>query len=390
MVCKSCGKRLQENEKFCTVCGYFNTDTEEEEESSLFEEIDESDSEEEVDDLSSFNEDNDDLASLNEENDDLPSLEETKLEKEAELKGFDIVPEEQEQFDNELEQYIESYIGEDYKIIKKSPINVYALILNWMYVLYRKCYITGIIGLVIIYILTLFFPDYLLFFIGISMIMIGLLFNKYYLFIIKGRVKRLLNKYEGSDEFNLKEICKQNGGVNVLKALIIYFVFLLLLLIPYVVNRQKPVEKSKYWEETSENQANCMSFTKQSYKDFDKTNTSGIVTEATCKVVVGNPKQFRIYLKVSSNKKIYYTFYLADGKKLSYQSDTKEKETLEEKKTAGNITSAEQTKLYKIQEVVKEYDDILSKSKKENELINKQEEKEAKKNFVFGKEEIMR
>ena len=363
MLCKSCGKRLRENEKFCTVCGYYN-DGEEVEASDL-------DNEEEK-----------------EEEYDI----DIGLEKEEDLNEFNIDPitDEERKNGSELDEYIESYVKEDYKLIKKSPINIYALLFNWIYVLYRKLYITGIIGLFITYIIVMLFKLNSLFFIAFCMLLLGLFFNKYYLFIIKIRVKRILKKYEGSDTDNLKEVCQEKGGVNVIIALIIYILFLCLIIFSLFFNNHKPYQRSKYWNETTENQANCMSLTKQSYQLINKDNPTDIVIEGTCQVLLGSPKQYSIILKISSNKKLYYYYFLANGKKLEYQNDTKKLEELSKKKQSNILTKEEEKQLMEKQDIITNYSKVTSKSKYEDQLIKDNKDTSAKKNFIFGKEEIMR
>ena len=47
------------------------------------------------------------------------------------------------------ERFLKAYIGEDYQKIRFKKFNILAALLNWAYVIYRKLYITGIIGLII-------------------------------------------------------------------------------------------------------------------------------------------------------------------------------------------------------------------------------------------------
>ena len=118
MKCEKCGKKLRKNEKFCTVCGYYN---------------------DEKDNLSPDEWDDGDYDLLSEEQNNENGQEINTVENSEEKKTIS--------YSFEKERDLEAYIGEDYKMIKKSPFNIYAFLLNWMYVLYRKLYITGIIGL---------------------------------------------------------------------------------------------------------------------------------------------------------------------------------------------------------------------------------------------------
>ena len=397
MVCKNCGNKLKENEKFCTSCGTFN-DLDSNEEKILMGKSN-----------NDFSLDDDDFPIKEEYDDEDFSIIESQLKKEIKdfkinkkeekkiiqskikkgIEELDLTPK-QKQFDNELEQYIEPFIGEDYKIIKKSLINVYALLLNWIYVLYRKLYITGIIGLIITFILLLINPKICLIYIGISMILLGLLFNKYYQIVSTIKVKKILKETNEEDSFKIKKICERKGGVNVIFSLVTFAAFILLYLLIIIIGLPKTKKVSKYIGETSENQANCISITKQSVKDYFKSKTNEIVTEATCRVVDTNPKQFKIILKVSTNNSIYYLYYLADGRYLTKQIDTIDMELLKSKKANLTITSYEETKLQEEENAISEYQDIKNKSNEEDKLIEEGKEKGPKKNFIVDKEEIMR
>jgi len=63
-----------------------------------------------------------------------------------------------------------------------------------MYILYRKMYIIGIIGIILTAIIIKINPKYLLVYLGISMIFLGLIFNKLYIF--KYPVTKREDKYQ--------------------------------------------------------------------------------------------------------------------------------------------------------------------------------------------------
>ena len=359
MRCEKCGKKLRKNEKFCTVCGYYNEDKQ---------------------NLNPDEWDDEDYNLLEEENNS-PQQEEVNIGKIEEKKVVN--------YDFEKERDLEAYIGEDYKIIKKSPFNIWAFLLNWMYVLYRKLYITGIIGLGIALFITLFYTRYLLIYLVVSMVLLGLLFNPYYIFIIKQRIKGLEKKYEGTDSFTFTGICQEKGGVNTTFALVIYFLFLVIIFFSLVRVTYNRNHNTKFWNENSENKANCMSFVKSASEDVTK-EQYGYIKEALCKISSLGTKEYSIYIKTEKDNKTYYIYYETEKQRLKYMNSTLELPLLEQKQKDKTITKDEESKLNNIKNIESNYKTIINNDKSENELIKLKKNTKEKLNFVFIREEVIR
>lgn len=189
MVCKKCGKRLKEGEMFCTVCGYFN----------------------DPNDISNYD-DNKKENFTNDDEVDLLKEDEESVNDGIEIQAFstDTTTDDTKKtgfFDFQDDRFLEAYIGEDYKVVARKKINIYALLLSWIYFLYRKLYITGIIGLIITGIFIKFFTKYLIVFIIVSMIFSGLLFNPIYIAVAKQRVLKIKKEEEYSDDFATEQVC---------------------------------------------------------------------------------------------------------------------------------------------------------------------------------------
>ena len=204
MVCKKCGKRLKEGEMFCTVCGYFN----------------------DPNDTSNYD-DNKKENFTNDDEVDLLKEDEESVNDGIEIQAFstDTTTDDTKKtgfFDFQDDRFLEAYIGEDYKVVARKKINIYALLLSWIYFLYRKLYITGIIGLIITGIFIKFFTKYLIVFIIVSMIFSGLLFNPIYIAVAKQRVLKIKKEEEYSDDFATEQVCAKKGGVNFVIPIIIY------------------------------------------------------------------------------------------------------------------------------------------------------------------------
>ena len=268
-----------------------------------------------------------------------------KIKKEKPVKEEKEVKEIKIKEDNEVydqnEKYIEAYIGEDYKLIKKSPFNIWAFLLNWMYFLYRKLYITGVVGLVITALVAFFLTKYFLIYMVVTLLVIGFGFNFYYVYIIKRRVNKILVDYEGSDSFSLEKMCKEFGGVNVMISLIIYLVFLIVIILSITKPTFNTSHNGKFFKENSENEANCSSLIRLTFQE-EKTNYDK-VEEAVCKVNK-NKKNYELYLKTTKNKKTVYVYYETKNDYIVFKNNTEYLDILKNKKANKTITE-EETKL---------------------------------------------
>ena len=357
MKCQKCGKRLRRNEKFCTSCGYYNEDE---------------------NDISPDDWDDGDYDLLSEEDEEY--TEDNKKEKKNVIN-----------YEFEEEKDIEAYIGEDYRIIKKSRFNIWAFLLNWMYVLYRKLYITGIIGLMIAFIMVLISNKYVIIYLIVSMIILGFLFNPYYIFVIKLRIKRLEKKHEGSDSYTFTKICEEKGGVNTPIALAIYFLFLVIIIVSSVSFNFSfnSNHNTKFWNENSENKANCSYFTKMAYNDYKNENDINI-EEAICKINKVTMKEYNIYLKVKKDKKIIYVYYETQNQLLKYIGNEEQITRLEEKEKNKTITDEEKEILNKVKNIKREYKVNYNKSIEEDKLIKENKNTKEKYNYIFTREEVIR
>lgn len=385
MKCVKCGKRLKNNEKFCTYCGYYNdesesknwTDTNEEEdllEENWYEE-------DEIDD------DDDDtiIEPVKKEKKKKEKKIKEKPKKEKEVKNIKI-KEDNEVYDQN-ERYIEAYIGEDYRLIKKSPFNIWAFLLNWMYFLYRKLYITGIIGLVITALVAFFLTKYFLIYMIVTLLIIGFGFNFYYVFIIKRRVNKILIDYEGSDSFSLEKMCKEFGGVNITIALIIYFIFLVVIILSIVKPTFNTSHNGKFWKENSENEANCSSLIRLTFQE-EKINYDK-VEEAVCKINK-NKKNYELYLKTIKNKKTIYVYYETKDDYIVFKNNTEYLDLLNTKKANKTITDEEMKLLKEIKTIPSNYKNIYNKSIEEDKLIKNKTNREEKLNYIVSYQEIIR
>lgn len=374
MRCKKCGKRLREKEKFCTICGYYNS------------------------------EDNDDVKyqsstdSLLLDDYEPNLLDESTYETQEEYNDIDEFSlkadssgTKEDEFFYKDEKFLEAYIGEDYKLIKKSPFNIYAFLLNWMYVLYRKMYVIGLLGMVITGIVVLQKPKFLIAYILITMVIIGLTFNKVYILISKLKVEHMIKRLKDTDTFTIESICEKKGGVKVAPALIIYLAFLIIIFFSMFNVYYNKNNNTTFWTENSENQATCNSIVKSAYKNTEENPVSGTLSEGLCTIKIkGDDKEYDVYLKIINADRTIYLHYKTEEKYLVYDINTEDIQELAAKKVNGNITSEEEKELKAKRKIEEDYYNGVKKSKEEEELIQKKKDKSERKNYVFPKEEILR
>lgn len=126
---------------------------------------------------------------------------------------------------------IRAYIGKNEDKILNKQTNIFAGIFGMYYIIYRKCYLIGIIELIIWIIINFFYFLYhfnlIVFLYILSFIFHRSFFNDIYLYIIKRKLKKLKNK-------DLDEIRKLGGTKIFLVFLCIVIMFLCLLFISWL------------------------------------------------------------------------------------------------------------------------------------------------------------
>ena len=349
MVCKNCGEKLRSNEKFCTVCGYYNDD-----EGDL--------------------------------------LENKEQEKKQEFKE-EIAPEAEEIEETENqepnENLMEVYIGEDYKWVMEKPFNIYALLFSWMYFLYRKLYLTGIIGLVITGIILEYVPAIVIPYIVLSMVGSGIFFNKLYIKIVERKVKAIEKDSLGLDSETIERKCKRRGGVTVIIPLVILFAFLIVLI--YLKMDVKITdENQRYWKENGENKANCKSMSRQAYNALGSNNVPGTIEEAVCSIELSDRKSYNIYLKVSDKAQYQYILFTNEVEGyLEMKGNTEEIKELEASKEVYGLSTEYEEFLQTSKELASKYESLKDDAEYEDKQIKANANTREKTHFVFTKDDIL-
>ncbi|MBQ6135079.1 MAG: hypothetical protein IJI60_02040 [Bacilli bacterium] len=382
MKCPNCGNKAGRKDIFCEICGTYLKDQEKDDWSAEEIDLEEEEKEEEN--------------KVQEEIEKEPIAEEGKEEKKSKKKEKlfsvkDSSGTRKNQYSYENEDLLEAYIGEDYKLIKKSFFNIWAFLFNWMYVLYRKLYVTGIIGLVISWVVIAFFRRYIWIYLAVVSVLLALLFSPYYIFISKKKVEKIKSQNEDEDSFTLSGICKNKGGVRVLPALLLYSAFLIIVFFTITHLRFTFGIRTKFWEENRDNLANCTSLVKVVYRNVSSSGREvGDVTEAVCKITAGDTKEYEVYVKSKKDKDVLYSYYKTQDGYIAYRGDTIMLNELLERQKKVTLTEEEMKMLKELQSMDVNYDKYHDQAEREDLLVKQRKNTREKLSYILNKEEIIR
>lgn len=393
MLCKKCGKKLKPDEEFCSVCGYYNDPNDE----VFSEEDDKSFDDDYFDEIRDADDDDDENVGHDEIDDMVESnlINGVNVPDNEELMEFTPTSEadpKQKLTNFKDDRLVEAFTGEDYKWIIRRPFNLYAFFLSWIYFLYRKMYITGLIGLVITGIVYKFFPSFVIPYAIIVMVLSGFLFNPLYKLYASIRIKSIRKHNYGSDDFTIEQICQQKGGTSLILTLVIFFIFLVVMIRTYYsfsINN----ENTKFWSENSENKANCTSMSKSSYRMLNEEEAAGVLEEAVCNVRRTNStKSYDIYLKITNPETNTFriVFFRDDKDSVTIEGVGVNLELLQDKNRNGIISEEETQLLNRTLEIRNQYTKIHDASIDEDRLIKTKKNKSEKINYIIPKDEILR
>lgn len=341
MECKKCGKILSEQEKFCTYCGYYN-DPNEKEENNTYDETN--------------------------------NNEDYEVERVMFEDGEKLKP-----------RCIKAYLMNDYKAVMNGGFNIFALLFSWIYYIYKKMYLIGIIGLIIIGILFIYNKIVLIIYMVVSMIISGIFFNKMHLWYTKKKVDKILRNTENPKE--AIRLSKKAGRENIILTLIIYFIFLIAIILLYATGGTIESKNDKFWKENGSNKATCLSMI-ETAKNISNTNTIAFLREAGCIVVDKQNEVYHLYLKFDKGNKIILEKYITKTKSISFDGSTDLLKEYENKK--GNLNDSELGFYQEMLEIENEYQKINQQSKIEEDAIANRTNTTTRAYFIFDEKEVNR
>ena len=376
MRCRNCGNEITNDSKYCTACGYFDDGLEEELSDGYFESVEEIDEE--------------DLKDKNIPEEEIEEEIDNNLIKTDNSSFYKKEKENYKSSGFQNDRLMEAFVGEDYKWVIRRPINIYALLLSWIYFLYRKMYIMGIIGLTITGVIIRIYPNLLIYYVPIVMILSGLLFNPIYRLVAKIRIIFIKKKSDNQDDYSLEQLCQKYGGVTVIKPLIIFLIFILIMIRTYYVFYINN-ENRKFWEENSQNKANCQSISSSYYKYIKEENIEGDLVDIVCSINKnGTKKEYNIYIKLQNNTNTKYLCVRNDNSSLIIEGAKGNLEQLQQKTLNRTITQEENAIYAKLNDIKNNYTKYYNESKEEDKLIKTRKNKSEKLNYIFEKDEIIR
>lgn len=302
MECKKCGKILSEQERFCTYCGYYNDPNEEDDYNEGFSE-------------DSIKEDKELVSKVQTE------------------EGYDVEKLVYENTEKLKPRCLRVYLTTDYKTVTTGGFNLYAMLFSWIYFIYKKMYIIGIVGLSIAGILVLLQPVVSIIYVVLSMVLSGVFFNKIYLWYVNKVVDKIIST-NNPDEAIKK--CKKSGKDNVLLTLGIYFIFLIIIIVVYFLKGSLG-SGDKYYKDNTNNKNTCLQMIDAAKKN-STTSTVAFIIEAGCIVEDSANSKFQVYLKFDKGNKTVIEQYSTDAQKMYLEGSTDLLPDYESRKSSLNDT----------------------------------------------------
>ena len=285
------------------------------------------------------------------------------------------------------EDSLKKYIGPEYTSLKKNIFNIFAFLFSWFYFLYKELYLTGIIGLMITWLVSFFLRDYFIYYLLFISSFLGFAFNQYYLFICKKKMEKSMNDNEDGEEVVLK---RDTSGTRIAKMAIIISIFLFVFCIgmKYGPSKEKGFDTS-FWDDSTENLANCLSATKAAYSRFS-TEKVGELVDAVCKVTSDDPREYEIYMKTELRDEMIYSYFYTEKGYVSLKNSTIEMNELLKKEANKTLSLEEEEKLEELKKIMYQYQDTYNQSLREDTTIRDNGKIDKKMYYFLPKEEIIR
>lgn len=276
------------------------------------------------------------------------------------------------------EQRRMAFVGKNYVKLSKKGFSFSAFFFNFYYLLYRKRYLTALVGMFIITILV-FLSNYLSilkYIIAIIMIVfsiiLGLFFNKQYIKFINNKTKVLKEKNSNLDVESFLQLCQKKGGTSLFSATIIYTLFLIIIIlisnlsIFKVAPAKKPEQKEENLDvevkvidrDYQKRKAQCKNYASAVYQSYLSANLE--VTYIGCNM--GKDNYIILKVKNPNDQSTYIAKYEVNKKKeeLKLANTTLEIEKLREKQQQTTLTNKEIEDLTEKETIEREFNSFDS------------------------------
>ena len=191
MECRKCGKILSEQERFCTYCGHYYDPNE--------------------------MEGNLQPVELKSKTGELLNEHNKRIREEYDDKeSFKI-------------RCLKMYLKTEYENVTTGSFSLYAMIFSWIYFIYKKMYLIGIVGLMIAGVLVIYQRVILIIYAILSMILSGIFFNKIFNHVVTKKVDKIVSS--NNNQQKVLKLIKIASADNIVLTLGIYFIFLVIVIL---------------------------------------------------------------------------------------------------------------------------------------------------------------
>lgn len=276
------------------------------------------------------------------------------------------------------EQRRMAFVGKNYVKISKKNFSLTAMLFNWYYLLYRKRYLTAVLGMLLIIILTVlsnYSPiiKYIVIAIMvISSILLGLFFNKKYIKFINKKSKELKDKNSNLDVETFLKLCQKKGGTSLFSATIIYTLFLIIIVIVSILpasktdklstnekEEQLDVEVKVIDRDYQKRRSQCKNYAQAVYQSYLSANLE--VNYIGCNM--GKKKYVILKAKNPIDQSSYIAKYKIDNKnaELKLLNTTLEIDSLRQKQQTQTLTKEESKNLTEKETIEREFNSFDNK-----------------------------
>lgn len=278
------------------------------------------------------------------------------------------------------EQRRMAYVGNHYVKISRKKFSIPAFIGNVFYVIYRKRYLLGLTG-VIILILLIGLSQYfswlaiiLIIYVLLTSFLLGFTFNKKYLIKVTKKAKKIRDKKKDLNAEEIIKVYQKKGGTDLFFTIIILVLFIIISLILNSMVLPKFPKKEKKEEIKVDTlyiskKENCKAYSESVSTRYQEENKE--IHEINC--YLGDEKYLifeTIDLKTNESYIAKYNINQQLGQ-LSLINTTQQLDELKEKKLQGTIQNEELTDLTEKEKIENEFNEFDEKIKKDQEEYKK-------------------
>lgn len=271
------------------------------------------------------------------------------------------------------EQRRMAFVGKNYVKLSKKGFSFTAFFFNFYYLLYRKRYLTALLGMLTIIALVVLsnYLSIVKYIIVILMIIfsivLGLIFNKQYIRFINKKSKILKDKNSNLDVESFLQLCQKKGGTSLFSATIIYALFLIIIIlisnlsifkveVPKKTEQKEnklDVEVKVIDRDYQKRKSQCKNYASAIYQSYLSANLE--LTYIGCNM--GKDNYIILKVKNPTDQSTYIAKYQIDKKKeeLKLENTTLEIDTLREKKKQATLTTEETEDLTEKETIEREF-----------------------------------